>query len=144
MVTKYDNIPINDLIEQTAIELKSVEGIEAPEWAEFVKTGTHKERPPVRADWWFVRTAAVLKSVENLGPVGVSKLRTKFGGRKNRGVKPEHFCKASGNILRKSLQQLEKAGLVKQEEKSIHKGRIITAKGVSLLAKAATSLESKK
>lgn len=141
MSEKYKEVPINDLIEAAAKELQNVKEIMAPEWAPFVKTGVHKQRPPVRDDWWFVRTAAVLKSVEKLGPVGVSKLRTKYGGRKNRGVRPEHHFKGSGNILRKALQQLEAAGLVKQMEKGAHKGRMITPKGVSLLTKAASSIK---
>jgi len=41
----------------------------------------------------------------------------------------------SGNILRKVLQQLEKAELVKYKKEGIRKGRIITSKGESLLNK---------
>ena len=101
----------------------------------------HKERPPMSDEWWYMRTASVLRAVYRLGPVGVSKLRTKYGGRKNRGVKKEHFYKGSGNILRKSLQQLEKAGFVKFAEKGVHKGRIITPKGRAFLDKISTNLK---
>ncbi len=131
------DVPVNDLIESLAAELKNVKDIAPPSWAPYVKTGVHKERPPSRDDWWYVRVAAVLRSVEKLGPVGVSKLRTKYGGRKNRGYAPERFYHASGNILRKALQQLEAAGLVKKAEKGSHKGRIITPAGNKLLRSAA-------
>jgi small subunit ribosomal protein S19e len=104
----------------------------------------HKERVPVDKDWWYLRTASVLRTVYRLGPIGVSKLRTKYGGKKNRGVKKEHFFKGSGNILRKSLQQLEKAGLIKFTDKGIHKGRIITPKGKAFLDKIATSIQTQK
>ncbi len=127
----------NELIERVAEQLKSFDEIEAPSWASFVKTGHSKERPPIEKDWWYIRFAAVLRSIYKLGPIGVSKLRTKYGGRKNRGVRPSHFYKGSGNILRKILQQGEKAGLLKQVEKGVHKGRILTPKGISLLDKAA-------
>jgi small subunit ribosomal protein S19e len=133
-------VPVNDLIEEVAKDLQKVSEIKPPEWSVFVKTGTHKERPPKREDWWYVRCAAVLKSVRRLGPVGVQKLRTKYGGKKRRGHKPEHFYKGSGNIIRKVLQQLEAAELIKKDEKRARKGRVITPKGVSLIDKAAVRL----
>jgi len=49
-------------------------------------------------------------------------------------VKPEKFYKGSGNIIRKILQQLEKAELIKQNEQG-RKGRIVTNKGRSFLDK---------
>ena len=63
-------------------------------------------------------------------PVGISRLRTAYGGKKRRGSRPEHFRKGSGAIIRNALGQLEAAGLVKTEEK---KGRTLTPKGRSLL-----------
>lgn len=140
MASIYD-VPQNELIEKVAEELKKIKEIEPPAFAIFVKTGANKERPPVRKDWWYVRSASVLRKIFKLGPVGVSKLRTAYGGKKNRGHKTEEFRKASGNILRKVLQQLEKAGLVKKAEKGVRKGRIITPKGKSLLDKAATAVQ---
>jgi small subunit ribosomal protein S19e len=112
--------------------------ITAPKWAVFVKTGTHKERPPLEKDWWHIRAASVLRTVYRNGPVGVSKLRSKYGGNKRRGVRPPQFTKASGAILRKILQQLETAGMVMKVKDGVHKGRVITPAGISLLSKAAT------
>ena len=91
-----------------------------------------------------MRAAAVLRSVYMLGPIGVSKLRTKYGGKKRRGHKMSHFRKGSGNVIRKLLQQLEKAGLIKFVEKGVHKGRIITPKGMSILDKTAISISKSK
>jgi len=122
-----------ELIEKLAEKLKAMPEIKPPEWAAFVKTGHFKERPPVSREWWFVRAASVLNSVKKKGPVGVSKLRTRYGGKKNRGVAQEHFYRGSGSIIRKALQQLEKAGLIKQTEKGVHKGRVLTGKGQSLI-----------
>lgn len=139
----YDVNP-QELILKTAEELKKIPEIKPPVWAAFVKTGMHKERPPVNDDWWYVRAASVLRSVYRFGPVGVSKLRAKYGGKKNRGVKKEHFYKGSGSILRKSLQQLEKAGFVRSGEKGVHKGRIITPKGRSFLDKIAVQIHGPK
>lgn len=122
------------VINNLAKDLKEI--IKQPEWTPYVKTGNHKQRPPVDKDWFFTRSAAVLRTVALKGPIGVSKLRTKYGGKKNKGYKPEAFVKGSGNILRKALQELDKAGLTIQAEKGVHKGRIVTPKGMKLLAKA--------
>jgi len=135
----YD-IDQSELVEKAAEELKKLSEIKPPEWATFAKTGAHKERPPAEKDWWYKRVASVLRVIYKLGPIGVSKLRTKYGGKRNRGVKPGTFYKSSGNILRKVLQQLEKEGLVKQLEKEKRKGRIITPKGKSFLDKIATQI----
>lgn len=142
MASIYDVEP-QELIEKTAEELKKIDSIKPPEWAPFVKTGGHKERPPVKQDWWYVRAASILRTLYKIGPVGVSKLKTKYGGKKNRGVKPEEFRKASGNILRKILQQLEKAGLAKKVDKGVNKGRVITPKGKSMLDKVASGIVGK-
>jgi small subunit ribosomal protein S19e len=130
----------NLLIEEVAKELKKLPSMSAPEWAQFVKTGQHKQRAPVDADWWYIRSAAILRSVFILGPIGVSKLRTKYGGKKNNGAAPEHFVKGSGNIIRTALQQLETEGLVTSKKNDSKKGRIITAKGQSLLDKCAVKV----
>jgi small subunit ribosomal protein S19e len=137
MATIYD-VDTNELIEKAAEKLKSISEIKAPSWAPFVKTGVHKERAPAQENWWELRTAAILRTIYRLGPIGVSKLRIKYGGNKNRGVKPDKFYRASGSIIRKILQQLDKAGLTKFGEvgkNKVHKGRIITPKGKSLLDK---------
>lgn len=139
MPTMYD-VPVNELIEEVAKDLKEVHEIKAPVWASFVKTGMHKERPPLKEDWWYMRSASVLRKVSMLGPVGVEKLRSIYGGRKNTGHNTEHRYRGSGNIVRKVLQQLEKAGLIKKGDKGVHKGRVITPKGISLIDKAAVRI----
>ncbi len=139
MASIYDVNP-NELIEKASEELKKNENIKPPEWAIYVKTGRHKERVPVKNDWWYTRTAAVLRTAYKYGPIGVSKLRVKYGGKKRRGHKPSRFYPGSGNIIRKALQQLEKAGFLKKDEKSKYKGRSITPQGKSFLDKIATQV----
>ncbi|MDP2749426.1 MAG: 30S ribosomal protein S19e [Nanoarchaeota archaeon] len=140
MVTTYD-VDQQELVERAAAELKKVNAIKAPEWAEYVKTGVSRERPPIDEDWWYFRAASILKNVYRLGPIGVSKLRVKYGSKKRRGVAPAHFRIGSGNIIRKILQQLEKAGFIKQVEKGVHKGKIITPIGKSFLDKIAADIK---
>jgi len=139
---KTTKVPVSELIPKVAEELKKFSEIKPPEWAPFVKTGVHKERPPTQRDWWYIRSAAVLLSVGKLGPIGVSKLRTKYGGRKNNGYDPEHLYKGSGSIIRNVLQQLESAGLVEQTKKGVHKGRVLTKKGAELVSSIEKQMRS--
>ena len=129
MATAYD-VEANKLIEETALELVKLENMKAPEWAGYVKTGPAKNRVPVRDDWWQVRAASILRAIYMAkGPIGVQKLRVRYGSKKNRGHKPEKFFRASGKIIRSILQQLEKEGLVAQKEIGVHKGRSVSGKG---------------
>ena len=51
------------------------------------------------------------------------------------GHKPGRFYNGSRKIIRTILQQLEEQQLIKQEQKGVHKGRLITPKGKSFLDK---------
>lgn len=115
-------------------EVKKIKEVQAPEWAPFVKTGASKERPPVELDWWYTRVASVLGKVAKYGPVGTNRLAKQYGGRKNRGHRPDKKCSASRNIVRKSLQQLESAGLIQQVEKPCF-GKVLTKAGKELINK---------
>lgn len=130
-----DKVNQQKLVYALANELKTV--IKMPEWAKYVKSGTHRETLPRHPDWWYIRAASILRITYKQGPVGVNKLRTRYGGRKNRGYKPDRFALAGGKIIRTVLQQLETAELVKQATVGVYKGRIPTPKGKSLLASAA-------
>lgn len=143
MTNIYD-VSQNELIENIASDLKNNDNLVVPSWALFVRTGVSKQRPPVREDWWYVRAASVLLKLNKYGPIGVSKLRTGYGSKKNRGVKPEKFFKGSGNIIRKILQQLEVAGLANQVQIGVHKGRILTAQGKKYVDGFAAKAVSKK
>ncbi len=131
MVTVYD-VPPEKLIAKTAAQLKQMDTIQAPDWAEFVKTGMHTEKAPLQQDWWFTRTASVLRKVYLIGPVGSSRLAAEYGGFVDRGSRPNRAVKGSRAIARRCLIQLEKSGLVAKDKKN---GRVITPKGQALLDK---------
>ena len=127
------------LIKRLSEELRKLKELTPPEWSHFVKTGTHKERPPEQPDWWYTRAASLLRRIYIDSPVGVQRLRSYYGGRKKRGVAPGHFRRASGKILRTILQQLEKAGLVMKTERG---GRKLTPKSASMLATLANRIRA--
>lgn len=135
MVTALE-VPADKLIEKVAAYLKNnVPQVKPPEWAYYVKTGAHKEKPPTNPDWWYYRAASILRKLYKAGePIGIETFRTIYGGRKNYGSAPEHFVKGSGSIIRKILQQLEAANLVRKVE---GRGRILTPQGRALLDRIA-------
>jgi len=117
---------------ELAEALKKIPEFKMPEWAGFVKTGISKQRPPEDADWWYKRAASILRQLYIKGVVGINRLRIRYGSRKDRGMKPPRFKKASGKIIRVILQQAEKAEFV---EKITGKqfGRRLTGKGRDFL-----------
>ena len=121
--------------EKLVKEISKIKEVQAPDWAIFVKTGAHKQRPPVNENWWEIRASSILGKVNKFGPIGTNKLAKQYGGRKNRGHKPDQKCNASRNIVRKCMQQLEKAGLIKSNE-SGRAGKVMTKEGKDLLNKS--------
>jgi small subunit ribosomal protein S19e len=139
MATVYD-IKADELIKKVASDLKENVKLSMPNWALYVKTGTQKQKQPDSPDWWWVRAAAVLRKVYIDGPVGVQRLRTVYGGRKHRGVKPEEFRRGGGKIIRTILKDLDAAGLTETVNKE---GRRITSKGRKYLDGMSTSILKK-
>jgi len=114
--------------------LKKIPEFIQPEWAEFVKSSSGKERPINEIDFWYKRAASILRQIYKRKIVGVSRLRTRYGSKKNRGIKPEKFRKAGGKIIRTILQQSDTAGfteIIKSIKGSKEKkpGRQLTEKG---------------
>jgi len=130
-MVSVNDVPAEKLIGGLKEELKAIEDIKPVSWVRFVKSGVQKQRPPEQEDFWYVRSASILRRLYLDSPVGVQRLRTYFGGRKQYGHAPAHFKKTSGNIIRKILMQLEKAGLVEKAQDK--KGRILTSKGRKIL-----------
>jgi len=141
MVTVFD-VKANELIEKVKEELKKVDAIKPMEWAKYVKTSAGRKKPPEQEDWWYIKAASILRQLYiQKRPVGTQRLRTKYGSTKKRGTVTPHFVKAGGAIIRKILQQLEKAGFVKKTEIKGKKGRVLTPKGKSFLDKEAAKIK---
>ena len=130
-MVSVNDVPADKFISRLKEELKIVEDIKPVDWVRFVKSGVHKQRPPEQDDFWYIRSASVLRRLYLDGTLGVQRMRTYFGGRKSYGHAPAHFARASGNIIRKILMQLEKAGF--GEKSQDKKGRKLTGKGRKFL-----------
>lgn len=134
----YD-VPAAELIQKMAGDFKKE--FQQPAFVPYVKTGVSRERAPISKDWWFVRTASILYRVYKDGPVGTESLRSYYGGRKNRGLKPERFRKASGKVIRTCLQALEKGGYLLRDKAK--KGRMVSPKAQSYLEKSAAEIQKR-
>jgi len=118
--------------------LKKIPEFKEPEWAKFVKSSPSKERPIEDEDFWYKRAASILRQIYKKRIVGVNRLRTRYGSKKNRGMKPERFVKAGGKIIRTILQQADKAGFTEAVKeikgtKEKRPGRKLTETGKKFL-----------
>ena len=135
MAKAYD-VPAEDLIEKLTEQIKKEKKIQPPNWAVFVKTGVHAERIPQNKDWWYTRCASLIRKVYIHGPIGVSELRSEYGGRKQIGYNLAHHRDAGGAIIRKALQQLQQAGYIVSKRR----GRLISDEGMKKVDRIATEL----
>jgi small subunit ribosomal protein S19e len=132
------NIDAQEYNLKLAEALKQVPEFEKPEWIEFVKSGPAKERPIDDPNFWYKRAASILRQIHKKKIVGVSRLRVKYGSKKNRGYQPEIFKKTGGKIIRTILQQADKAGFTEIAKvikgvKGRRPGRQLTEKGKEFL-----------
>ena len=138
MVTVYD-VEAGKLVRAAAKKLEGM-NISAPPWVGMVKSGAHCQRLPQDEKFWHIRCASLLRQAYIHSPIGVSSLRTHYGGRKARGVKPEEYRKSGGNMIRKGLQALEKAGFITKKKV----GRCLSPKGHAFLDGIAKEISGQK
>lgn len=117
--------------------LKEIPEFKAPEWSFYVKSSSSKERPIEDPDFWHKRIASILRQIYKNKAVGVNRLRTRYGSKKDRGSKPEKFKRAGGKIIRTILQQTDNAGFTEiiKPLRGIRRktGRQLTKKGKEFL-----------
>lgn len=129
-MTHPQDVPAAALLPRLAGELKNRQLVAPPQWASFVKTGVHKQRAPTDPDWWYLRSASVLRKVYLRGAVGVTRLSSEYGGRRDRGSAPYHARSGSRSVAREIVQQLEKSGLLQPYKNG---GRRVSPQGQKLL-----------
>jgi small subunit ribosomal protein S19e len=135
-MAKIFDVPADDLISKLSEQLKRDKKINPPGWSSFVKTGTHAEKMPQNKDWWYTRCASLVRKVYLHGPIGISDLKSYYGGRKRIGYNLDHHKDAGGAIIRKALQQLESAGYIDKKSK----GRMISNEGMKRVDRLATEI----
>ena len=128
------DVPPASLLPRLAEELRQRPALAPPGWAAFAKPGVHKSKAPVTPEWWWLRSASVLRKIHLIGPVGVEHLAHEYGGKRDRGSKPYHARSGSRSVTREIVGQLQSAGLVRSEK---NRGRMLTADGQKLLDRIA-------
>ncbi len=127
----------SELVRLAAEKLKGQ--IKKPDYINYVKSGADKERPPEDPDFYYFRSASILRQVYLNGPLGVSRLRTRYGsGKEHNGMHRHHHVKAGGSIIRDAFASLEGLDYIKKTKK----GRVITPKGRSFLDRLSRELKN--
>jgi len=129
-MTNVYEVDTAKLVEAVAQKLKA-SGIAKPAYVEYAKSGAGRERVPSQDDFWYTRCSSVLRQVYVNGPVGVSRLRVRYGNRKRHKVARHHHYRAGGSLITDAFNALEKAGYIKKTKK----GREMTPSGRSFLDK---------
>jgi len=133
------NVPASTFIQRLAKYIKdNVDQVQPPPWATMAKTSSHTQRQPEDPDWWFIRTASILRKIYIHEPIGVQRLRAEYGGRTGGHAHREHARKGGGSNIRKIIQQLEAAGLVQPAR---NRGRIVTKEGRRTLDRLAGEIQ---
>ena len=129
-MTHATDVPADALLPRLAAELKNRKAVEPPKWAMFAKTGVHTQLAPTQRDWWFLRSASVMRKISLVGPTGVERLSSEYGGRRDRGSAPYHARTGSRAVLRTIVHQLEHSGLVQAQK---NRGRRLSPEGQRMI-----------
>merc|ERR1711977_811475 len=106
------DVPADEFIKSAAEFLKRQPKFDVPKYHDIVKTGTIKEFAPYDEDWFYVRSASILRKV--------------------------YLATASGAIIRKAMLELEKLEMM---EHCSDGGRIITSKGRAEMDRIAGNIQ---
>lgn len=116
--------------------LKNNSQLEIPKDYIFKKTCSGKENCPLDSEWYYSRTASILRRTmvymvqnDNKG-ITTARLASVYGCSKNRGFRPSKHVPATKSIIKKGFRDLESIGWIKKEEK----GRILTEKAINDLS----------
>ena len=95
---------------------------------------------PYDPDWLYIRAASCAYQLYMRGKVGISALRTHYGGKQRYGSRPPHQRQSAGKIIRYCLKQLEETGLVGQVKYQSDDGSEQTG-GKTLTQKGTTDMD---
>ena len=106
------DVPAEAFIKAYAEQLKKAQKIKPIKDANLIKTGHAQELTPENEDWFFVRAAALARSLYLRPERGVGTLRHVYGRRHCSGHSKRHHAPGSGKVIRYALQQLQSADVL--------------------------------
>ncbi|MGP6220604.1 30S ribosomal protein S19e [Caldiplasma sukawensis] len=129
-------VPPKLLIEKMKEELQKDEKISEPEWTKYLKAGSHREKSWTQDDWYYRRLASTLRKVYVKGKIGIQKISSDYGGKRDKGSAMYHPVEGSRYIIRKMFQKLEELGYLEKTKE----GRKVTPKGEAFMHKCAENI----
>merc|ERR1712100_1014026 len=57
------DVAAEDFVRAYAAHLRKAGRLQIPKWADYCKTGTHKELAPIDPDWMYVRAASIARKI---------------------------------------------------------------------------------
>merc|ERR1712216_598181 len=121
------DVPADEFIKAAAEFLKRQPKFDVPKYHDIVKTGVIKEFAPIDEDWFYVRTASILRKIYLRKGTGVGALKKWYGG-----------SNGTHRGTRKAMHELEKLELM---EHCPDGGRAITPKGRAEMDRIAGNIE---
>lgn len=106
-VHRVQAVPLLKAIEGT---LKANTAIKLPKDHDLIKTGSGRQYSPDSPDWFYTRMAAIVRLAMRKGRVSLKGLGSRFGARKNRGVRPSGFTRGSSFVNGAAVAELESIG----------------------------------
>ena len=103
------DVPAQAFIKAYAEQLKKAQKIVPIKDSAFIKTGHAQELSPEDDDWFFVRAAALARTLYLRPERGVNTLRHIYGRKHRQGHSKRHHEVGSGKVIRYALQQLQNA-----------------------------------
>ncbi|KAF7682919.1 40S ribosomal protein S19 [Astathelohania contejeani] len=109
-------------ISNVSEHLKSNDKVELPIDHDIIKTGSGREMPPMNKDWYYIRSASIVRLLcrDSLKPsstgLTVKFFAKRYGNIKNRGVRPNKHVPADAKIITKILNDLKKSNWVVEED----------------------------
>merc|ERR1711871_1350559 len=136
------DVPADEFIKACADFLKRQPKFDVPKYHDIVKTSVIKEFTPYDEDWFYIRSASILRKVYLRKGTGVGALKKWYGGSDgtHRGTRKAHFATAIGAIIRKAMLELEKLEMM---EHCSDGGRVITSKGRAEMDRIAGNIDLK-
>merc|ERR1712006_56254 len=123
------DVPADEFIKACAEFLKRQPKFDVPKYHDIVKTGVIKEFAPYDEDWFYVRSASILRKVYLRKGTGVGALKKWYGG-----------SSGTHRGTRKAMLELEKLEMM---EHCSDGGRVITSKGRAEMDRIAGNIDLK-